>query len=271
MTTLTDSGLPNRTPSVETVKRIFEAFARHDIDGALSMMHPQVRLWVVTAAVTRGGHPYVGHEGIREYFRDVDRLWEALELSPVEFDEVGAAVVVLGEVRARGPAGELRQPAVWTWKFTSGLVIDCRVDSDPAAAREALGLWETTEDLLRDYIVAFNRRDTDAMVALTDPEIVNYPVAIVAARKYLGHQGIRNWIRKLTASGQDYTVEAREVRKLEEGRWAVLGELLIGRERISPFAALVGVGRGLIGEWREYLSEESLLRELGHLPATPAA
>ena len=113
-------------------------------------------------------------------------------------------------------------------------MIDCRVDSDPGAAREALGLWETTEDLLRDYIAAFNRRDTNAMVALTGPEIVNYPVAIVAARQYLGHQGIRNWIRKLTAADQDYTVEAREVRKLEEGRWAVLGALLIDRGADQP-------------------------------------
>jgi len=56
------------------VKRAFDAFARRDMEGALEFIHPDVRLWLVTAAVTRGGRPYVGHEGLREYARDVEQL-----------------------------------------------------------------------------------------------------------------------------------------------------------------------------------------------------
>ena len=55
------------------------------------------------------------------------------------------------------------------------------------------------------------------------------------------------------------------MRKLENERWALLGEL-VDELPVSPFASLVRVGRGLITEAREYLSEESLLREVGHLP-----
>jgi hypothetical protein len=194
-------------------------------------------------------------------------MWKALELVPVEFDQFGQAVVVLGEVRASGPAGELRQPAVWTWKFTNGLVIDCRVDSDVRAAREALGRSETVERMLHGYVAAFNRRDTEAMLALADPAIVTHPVVISrSSRQYLGHQGLRNWIRDLLSSEVAYTIEPHEIRKLENDRWAVLGELLIDDEPISPFASLVAIARGQITESREYLSEEALLRELGHLP-----
>ena len=74
---------------VETVKRAFDAFARRDMEGALDFIHPDVRLWLVTAAVTRGGRPYVGHEGLREYARDVEQLWREIELRPVEFDRIG--------------------------------------------------------------------------------------------------------------------------------------------------------------------------------------
>jgi ketosteroid isomerase-like protein len=252
---------------IETVKRVFEAFGRRDIDAVLRFMHAQVRLWVVTAAVTRDGRPYVGHEGIREYAGDVERVWEELDLRPIEFDQVGDAIVVLGEVRARGPAGALREPTVWTWKFSGGLVIDCRVDSDVRAARDALGRSQTVEDLLRGYIAAFNRRDPDAMTALADPAVVTYPSPIIRAnRKYVGHQGLHHWIRDVRSHDYGHTFVAREVRQLEPQRWAVLGEVTIDDVPISPFASLVSVANGLITEAREYLSEESLLRHFGHLP-----
>src|SRR5207302_10658368 len=121
------------------------------------------------AAVAGEGHPYIGHAGIRQYAHDVERVWQQLDLQPIEFDDVGDAIVVLGEVRARGAAGALREPTVWTWKFRDDLVIDCRVDSDVSAARAALGESKTVEDLLRGYIAAFNRRDVDAMIALSAP------------------------------------------------------------------------------------------------------
>jgi ketosteroid isomerase-like protein len=253
--------------NTELVKQVFEAFARRDVEAALEWIHPQIRLWAVTAAVSRGGRPYVGHEGIREYWRDVQRLWQELNLVPVEFELIGEAVVVLGEVRARGVAGVLRQPAVWTWKLSDGLVVDCRVDSDVRAAREALGEAQTVADILRAYHDGFNRRDAEAMIALADPGIVSYPaITTRARRKYLGHEGLRNWIRDVVAADHGHTVAAREVRRLEEERWAVLGDVMIDEAPVSPFAAFAHVQRGLVSEVREFLSEEAILRQLAYLP-----
>jgi ketosteroid isomerase-like protein len=255
---------------VETVDRVFEAFARRDLDGVLEFLHPQVRLWVVTSTVTRDGRPYVGHAGIREYFADATRIWRELELLPVRFEAVDEAVIVVGEVHARGPAGELRQPAVWSWKFRDGLVIDCRVDSDVTAAREALGDATATEELLRAYVAAFNERHPEEMIALSDPSIVNYPTAIShgSRRGYVGHRGLRTWIDDVLTNDPGHTIRVRSIQKIEADRWAVLGELFIDRLPVSPFASLIEVSAGgMITEVREYLSEESLLRELGHLPS----
>jgi len=258
---------PGDPANANTVRRVFDAFARRDVEGALELVHPQVRLWVVTGAVTREGRPYVGHDGIREYFRDVNRLWRALELRPLELCEFGGAVVVLGEVRARGAAGELRQATAWTWKFRDGLVIDCRVDSDLPAARKALGEAKTVEDLIRGFVAAFNRREAEAMIAFADPRIVAYPAKVSrTSRSYAGHQGLRHWVQDVVANDRGQRIAAREVRKLEAQRWAVLGELTIDAVPLSPFASLFAVAHGLITEAHEYLSEESLLRELDYLP-----
>ena len=252
---------------LETVRSVFAAFAQRDTEGALAFIHPLVRLWVVTGAVSRRGRPYVGHEGIRQYFEDVDRVWQVLELSPIEFEEVGELIVVLGEVKARGAAREVREPAVWTWKFREGLVIDCRVDSDLRAAREALGLATSVEELIGRYVAAFNERNADELVTLTDPGIVNYPLAIPGvSRNYAGHQGLRNWMRDVLVHDIGYTIVTHEVRQLEEQRWALLGELVIHEDHVSSFALLFSVVRGLIDEAREYLSEENLLRNLRRLP-----
>jgi ketosteroid isomerase-like protein len=258
---------PEAQESIETVKSLFRAFAQRDPERVLAYLHPQVRLWVVTAAVARDGRPYVGHDGIRQYFDDVDRVWRVLELLPLEFEQVGEAIVVLGEVRARGPAGELRRPAAWTWRFRDGLVIDGRVDSDLRAARDALGLASTVDDLIRRSVAAFNRRDIDELLTLTDPEVVMYPLVIPGVRRrYAGQQGLRHWMRDVVASGTGYSVVVHEVRRLEPQQWALLGELVIDEAPVSPFASLLSVVDGLIDEAREYLSEEDLLRQLQHLP-----
>lgn len=252
--------------NIEIVKLVFEAFARRDVEAALEWIHPQVRLWLVTAAVARGGSPYVGHDGIREYWRDVEQLWHELELLPLEFEQLERTVVALGEVRARGAAGALRQPAVWTWKLSNELVVDVRVDSDEGAARDALGEAQEIETILRAYHDAFNRRDADAMIALTDPAIVSHPAMISHARRtYIGHQGLRNWMRDVLTAKHGHTVSTNEVRKLDRNSWAVLGKVTIDETPVSPFAALSSINHGLITEVRELLSEESILRELGYL------
>jgi ketosteroid isomerase-like protein len=125
--------------NVEVVKRLFEAFARRDVEAVVALAHPDVKILPVTAHIARGGRAYEGRAGIREYMADASRLWEELELVPIQYEAVVNAVVAIGEVRARGAGGELRQPAVWTWKLREGLIVDGRVHSDVKAAREALG------------------------------------------------------------------------------------------------------------------------------------
>jgi ketosteroid isomerase-like protein len=124
---------------VEIVKLLFDAFARRDVDAALELMDPKIRFMPMTAKFAHEGRPYEGHAGIREYFEDAEALWQKLELVPFEYQAVVGAVVVIGEVHGRGANGELRAPAVWTWKLRGQRIVEGSIHSDPASARKALG------------------------------------------------------------------------------------------------------------------------------------
>jgi len=127
---------------VDVVRRLFEAFARRDVDAALALLDRDVRFLPVTAHFAHEGHSYEGHAGIREYVRDVEELWEQIDLIPLEYQAVVGVVVVIGEVRARASSNEFRAPVVWTWRLRDGLIVEGRVHSDLADACAALGVRE---------------------------------------------------------------------------------------------------------------------------------
>ena len=56
---------------------------------------------------------------------------------------------------------------------------------DPASAME----------IGRRWVDAITRRDADALVEITDPEIAFYPTTVLRRRDlYSGHDGLRQWI-----------------------------------------------------------------------------
>jgi ketosteroid isomerase-like protein len=71
--------------------------------------------------------PYVGHEGMREYFRDVARVWDELRLTPTDFREVAGQVLVTGRVMARSPARTVAGSTGWVWRLVEGKVVYARV------------------------------------------------------------------------------------------------------------------------------------------------
>lgn len=109
---------------VELVQHMFEAFARRDLEVVLPLLHPDVELRVgPTAELAGHAGPYRGHDGIRQYARDVDSVWEQLELHPEDYRAVAGSVVIFGRVsmRRQGVSGEAR--VTWIWKLRDGQVI----------------------------------------------------------------------------------------------------------------------------------------------------
>jgi ketosteroid isomerase-like protein len=119
------------------IRALFDAFARRDVAAALDLVHPDVEFWPQgTAQRTQRAAPYRGHDGMREYFADVARIWDDLRVEPDDFRGAGAGVVVFGTAHGRIGAEIVRQPVIWVWKLRDGRVVFGRV-VDTAAEAEA--------------------------------------------------------------------------------------------------------------------------------------
>jgi ketosteroid isomerase-like protein len=129
---------------VELVQRAFDAFSKRDLTAALEVSDPDIELFAPgTAALTREGRAYCGHEGMCDYFRDVGRVWEELDVVPHDFREVGEYVLVVGRLRARGQGGLIiDEPAYWAIKIHDDRIRWAAAYTSREPALEAVGLSE---------------------------------------------------------------------------------------------------------------------------------
>ena len=132
-----------QTAQLQLVRKIFDAFEHRDVDALLELAHPDVEFSAVTARIAADGRPYVGQEGLRRYFEDVDQVWEELRPVPQEHHELPDGVLSLGRVYARGRDGVLvDSPAGWLWRLRDGKVTSGKVFSSREEALSAAGLAE---------------------------------------------------------------------------------------------------------------------------------
>ncbi|HEU4657565.1 MAG TPA: nuclear transport factor 2 family protein [Capillimicrobium sp.] len=127
-----------RLELVETVKAMYAAFNRRDVDAALAYMHPDVELRPAGTAARTGRAVYRGHDGIRAYFADVARVWPGgLEVSPASFRAVAGSVVAFGSVHGATAQQHVDDEVVWVWRLRDGLVASGQMYSTRAGAVEA--------------------------------------------------------------------------------------------------------------------------------------
>lgn len=124
--------------------------------------------------------------------------------------------------------------------------------------------------LARGFVEAFNDRDADVLVALSDPHIVFRPTSLVGHRRtYHGHAGLRRWVAELDAIGADFQAHIREIRQLRPSGFLVLSKLRVGDELITDSAMIASVHQDRIIEAHSYLSDESTLVQIGLIPHAP--
>jgi ketosteroid isomerase-like protein len=121
------------------VKAVFAAFAERDVERVLELIDPEVEFTAMTSDFAGRTDPYRGHDGIRDYFRDVALVWDELRLTPRDYREVGNSVLVVGRVTARSPARIVDGSTGWIWRVRDGRVVYGRVYASAADAEEAAG------------------------------------------------------------------------------------------------------------------------------------
>jgi len=124
-----------RDALIATVNRVMDAFNRRDVDEALAFVAGDCELRPVGTGAITGRDCYRGHDGIREYFEDVARVWpDGLEVEPVDYRAVAGSVVVFGKVRGIVGGDPLRDEVVWVWRLRDGLIASGQVFSTRTAA-----------------------------------------------------------------------------------------------------------------------------------------
>jgi ketosteroid isomerase-like protein len=129
----------------EVIRRAAGAFNRGDIDAVLEELDPEIE-WHPLLQVLFGGEAtvYRGHEGAREFQRDLDEAFTELRAEPSEFRDLGEGVIAIGHLRGRGreSGATTETTIVWLVNFKNGRAVRVREYLDPKEALDAARLRE---------------------------------------------------------------------------------------------------------------------------------
>lgn len=118
-----------RRAEIDTVRAIYDAFARRDVEGALEHIAADVEFSPAgTISLVGRAEPYRGHDGVREYFADAAQVWDDLTLHAEDFRAAAGGVVVFGRVEGLVDGKPFRAQAIWIWQVRDGKAVTMRVN-----------------------------------------------------------------------------------------------------------------------------------------------
>jgi uncharacterized protein len=121
------------------VEGLSHAITRGDLDAAVALCDPEVEFF---SMLDLSGHRYVGHEGMRQYFLDVESAWEEwrVELERVVPAPDGrVAIVMTMHVRGRESGAELSERTGHVWTLRDGLLLRNELFRDAEEALRVVG------------------------------------------------------------------------------------------------------------------------------------
>ena len=114
---------------VETVRAVYDAFARRDVEGALEHIDTDVEFVPAgTQSLVGREAPYRGHDGVRQYFADAAEAWDDLTLHAEDFRAAVDSVIVFGRVEGSVDGKPFRSKAIWIWRVRGGKAVSMRVN-----------------------------------------------------------------------------------------------------------------------------------------------
>lgn len=107
--------------NLEIIERLFEAFNKEGVDGALRYIDPDFE---VTTPPELASEPdtYRGHDGVRRWFDSFDEVMNEIRWEARSFREIEGRVLVEFTLHARGKTSGLDfgQDAVMVWELREG-------------------------------------------------------------------------------------------------------------------------------------------------------
>jgi ketosteroid isomerase-like protein len=129
--------------NVDRYRRNIEALNRRDVEALLPELDPEIE-WNMPLQRLLGGEAavYHGHEGVREYFRDMGEAFAEIRVDYPDIRDLGDRVLAIGSFQARGRESgvPIESPLGAVLEMRDGKVIRARTYFDPKEALEAVGL-----------------------------------------------------------------------------------------------------------------------------------
>jgi ketosteroid isomerase-like protein len=123
----------------EAVVGLSDAITRRDPEAAVALCDPDVEFLSMLGV---SGRRYLGHEGIRQYFRDVESAWEEWRVEvhrTVPAADGRVAIVMTMHVRGRESGAELSERTGHVWTVRDGLLLRNELFRDPDEALREVG------------------------------------------------------------------------------------------------------------------------------------
>ena len=129
--------------NVEQHRRIYWATNRLDADALVALCDPSIEVRSVFAAV--GGALYHGHQGARDWLRDLEDAWEGeFRVEPEAFFDLGDRTVALVVLHGRGKESgvEVAMPACGVAEWRDALCVSHKAYVHREDAFRELGVSE---------------------------------------------------------------------------------------------------------------------------------
>jgi ketosteroid isomerase-like protein len=126
--------------NADRVRWGFNRLMDGDIEALIAFAHDDIEFTPLLTG--HAGEPYVGHDGIREWFADLQIEFERIASRLESVIEVGDTVIAEGEliVIGSGETPTVRQSVAWVVEMDHGRATKLEVFGDIAAARRRAGI-----------------------------------------------------------------------------------------------------------------------------------
>lgn len=124
----------------DAARALLDALNTRDFDSARELCADSVVVEPISTDRAQR-RPYVGHQGLRTYFADLQSTWAVLTVRPKEIHEQGRYVAVLGTIHARSLDGSFESEGSigMVFRMSQELIAGIKVYAD---ASEALAVLE---------------------------------------------------------------------------------------------------------------------------------
>ena len=130
---------------VDVAKRVVDAIARRDVDGAFAeLVTPDFEWYPAIARALDGVGVYRGREGVERFAADTSENWEEFLSVGEEFRDLGDRVLVLGRLKGRGKGSgaPIDQPYLGIFDFHGDRIWRYRVYFEHTEGLRVAGLSE---------------------------------------------------------------------------------------------------------------------------------